>query len=258
MFSLLEQPQMLNYDSDSKQTLVDYWQPSQANIEGDLEIFRGAYSDQLAYRLGEGDYSKNQGQALIEFVLLLDGFSRALGMMLVGMALFRTGVLTAERSCDFYRRMLFVGLIIGLPLAITGLLLSIKSDWQWHYGILIGRIPNNIATPFVATAYLAAIMLWCQSSLWSKLREKLAAVGRTAFTNYIGQSVIATFIFYGFGLGLYGSFDRWQLLLVILVIWIIQLYGSHWWLQRFAFGPLEWLWRCLTYFKLQPLKKAKF
>ncbi len=255
MFGFFEQPEMWNYDSDSKQTLADYWQPSETIIAADLTIFRSNYSAQLAYRLGGGDYPDNKGQELIDFMLILDAFSRALGMMLIGMALFQLGVLTAQCSRNLYRRMLTIGLVVGLPVAIIGLVLSAKFNWQWQYGILIGRIPNNIATPFIASAYLAAIMLWCQSSFWPALREKLAAVGRTAFTNYIGQSVIATFIFYGFGLGLYGSMDRWQLLLIILLIWSVQLYSSHWWLQNFAFGPLEWLWRCLTYFKLQPLRK---
>ncbi len=253
-YSVFEQRELPNYDAQSQYTLADYWQPSRASIERDLTIFRGNYSAQLAYRLGEGDYPDNQGQELIDTMLLLDSFSRALGMMLIGMVFFRAGILSAQRSRDFYRRMLVVGFAVGLPLSVIGLVLSIKSGWHWHYGILMGRVPNNIATPFIASAYLAAIMLWCQSSLWFDLKEKFAAVGRTAFTNYIAQSLIATYVFYGFGLGLYGTLNRWQLLLIILLIWIVQLYASQWWLKRFAFGPLEWLWRCLTYFKLQPLK----
>ena len=85
---------------------------------------------------------------------------------------------------------------------------------------------------------------------------RLAATGRMALTNYIGQSVIGTFIFYGFGLGLYGSVDRLMLWAFILGIWAFQLWVSPIWLERFKYGPLEWAWRSLSYFKLQPIVKS--
>ena len=92
-------------------------------------------------------------------------------------------------------------------------------------------------------------MLWSRRPIWLPLRERLAAVGRTALTNYIGQSVIATFIFYGFGLGLFGYVNRIGQLFFILAIWAFQLLTSSWWLTHFRYGPLEWIWRLLTYFK---------
>jgi uncharacterized protein len=81
----------------------------------------------------------------------------------------------------------------------------------------------------------------------------LASVGRMAFSNYLAQSLICTFLFYGWGLGLWGSFDRSGLALVVVAVWIAHLAWSPWWLARFRFGPAEWLWRTMTYARPQPM-----
>ena len=78
-----------------------------------------------------------------------------------------------------------------------------------------------------------------------------------AFTNYIAQSVICTSLFYGYGLGLFGRLQRAEMLIIVAAVWLLQLLWSSWWLSRYRFGPLEWLWRSLTYFQIQPmLRKA--
>ena len=82
----------------------------------------------------------------------------------------------------------------------------------------------------------------------------LAAAGRMALTNYIGQSVMATTVFYGFGLGWYGYLSRLELLVVVAVILSVQIVFSSWWLARFKLGPLEWLWRSATYLKAMPMR----
>ena len=71
-----------------------------------------------------------------------------------------------------------------------------------------------------------------------------------ALTNYLGQTLICTTLFYGHGLGLYGRVERWQQALMVAGIWAVQIIGSMLWLQRFQQGPLEWLWRCLTYWRI--------
>ena len=75
-----------------------------------------------------------------------------------------------------------------------------------------------------------------------------------AFTNYLAQTVICTTLFYGHGFGLFGSIERWQQLILVLIIWAAQIAWSAWWLQRFRYGPLEWFWRCATYLRLLPLR----
>ncbi len=98
-------------------------------------------------------------------------------------------------------------------------------------------------------------MLVCQSPL-KRLTRPLAAVGRMAFSNYILDTVICTSIFYGFGLGLFGKVSRVQQIEIVFAIWIVQLTISTIWLKYFQFGPLEWLWRSLTYWKRQGFRRG--
>ncbi|MBO9639479.1 MAG: DUF418 domain-containing protein, partial [Siphonobacter aquaeclarae] len=92
------------------------------------------------------------------------------------------------------------------------------------------------------------------TSRWTS-RRRLAAVGQLAFTNYIMQSVICTLLFFGYGFGWYARLEYYQLYYVVVAIWIFQLIISPLWLQSFRFGPLEWVWRCLTYWKRFPIRR---
>ncbi len=87
------------------------------------------------------------------------------------------------------------------------------------------------------------------------LTRPLAAVGQLALTNYLMQTVLCTFIFYGHGLGRFGMFERWEQFLVVVGVWVLQLVVSPIWLRYFRFGPAEWLWRSLSYLKLQPMRR---
>ncbi len=98
-------------------------------------------------------------------------------------------------------------------------------------------------------------MLACRSGILAGLRKMFSAAGRMALSNYIGQTIICTTIFYGYGLGLYASIGKAGLMLFVLGVWIIELIVSSLWLSRFRFGPIEWLWRPLTYGSRQPMLK---
>ena len=113
---------------------------------------------------------------------------------------------------------------------------------------------NYWASILVALGWVGATMLVCQSPL-KRLTRPLAAVGRMAFSNYILDTVICTSIFYGFGLGMFGKVSRVQQIEIVFAIWIVQLVISPLWLKYFQFGPLEWLWRSLTYWSRQPFRK---
>ena len=241
------------------QSFEAYWQPGEAAIQDDLDTFRGSYADQFAYR-NEGNMISapyTDGQGLLELSLVVEFFARALGMMLVGMAFFTWGILTAKKSDAFYRRMVGIGFGLGLPILLFGLYQYAASGWRGSYALFIGRIPNHIATPLIASAYIGLVMLWSRSTFLAGLQSRLVAVGRTALTNYIGQSLIGTALFYGFGFGLFGFLSRFEQLLVIIAIWTFQLWLAPLWLRRFQYGPLEWAWRSLSYFKLQPIAKRK-
>jgi uncharacterized protein len=100
------------------------------------------------------------------------------------------------------------------------------------------------------------LSLWKAGAL-NGLGTRLVAVGRTAFSCYILTSIICTFVFYGHGLGWFGTVGRPGQLLVTLVVWVVLLIVAPWWLEHFRFGPLEWLWRTLTYGERQPMWRAK-
>jgi uncharacterized protein len=91
-----------------------------------------------------------------------------------------------------------------------------------------------------------------KDSLW--MRGALVAVGRTALTNYLGQSLICTLIFYGEGLALFERVERWEQLLIVAGVWAIQIFVSLLGLRQFRFEPMEWLWRSLTYWRWQPMQ----
>ena len=85
--------------------------------------------------------------------------------------------------------------------------------------------------------------------------QRFAAVGRAAFSNYLGTSILGALIFYGDGLGLFGTVSRFEAWLFVPLFWLLMLAWSKPWLDRFCYGPLEWLWRCLTYRQWVPLKR---
>ncbi len=179
-----------------------------------------------------------------------DAFLRALGMMLIGVALYRTGVATGARSPAFYRRAVLWGLAIGLPLSAGGFALVAASDFSPTVA-LAGAVPNTLATFPLAFAYLGLIALWNgRAATW--LHRRVHAAGRMALTNYLTQTILGVI----FLRTLFDPDDlnRSWLLLFIVAVWALQLAWSRAWLSRFRYGPFEWVWRCATYRRRQPLR----
>ena len=213
-------------------------------IEEELEIRRGTYAQVAAYS------AKDVNEKLLFFVpffMLWD----AMGMMLLGMAMYRMGVLSGQGSRTLYLRMVAIGFGTGLLVNGYELYRAITSDFDplvitgYFQGTYqFGRIG-------MAMGWLGVVMLLCQSQLWLNTRHRLAAVGRSALSNYLLHSVICLVLFTGAGFGLVGTLERWALYVIVLFIWTFQLILSPWWLNRYAFGPAEWLWRALTYGKKQ-------
>ena len=114
---------------------------------------------------------------------------------------------------------------------------------------------NYWGSIFVALGWVAVIMLLVRSELLRLLQHCLASVGRMALSNYLLQSILCTLIFYGHGLGQFGTWDRTEQMLLVLAMTICQLIWSPLWLATFRFGPAEWLWRTLTYWRLQPMRR---
>ncbi len=125
------------------------------------------------------------------------------------------------------------------------------------YSMFFGSQFNYIGSIGVALGYIGIIMLICKSDGFKRFKNVMSSVGKMAFTHYILMSAIATFIFYGHGPGLYGQVERIYQLLIVIGIWAIILVISPLWLKKFRYGPLEWLWRTLTYRKNIPMKKKE-
>lgn len=174
--------------------------------------------------------------------------------MLIGMALFRCGVLSGEKSRRWYAGLALLGLGIGTTLTVIGVAQNEAHDWKLMYSFFLGPQYNNWGSIFTCLGYVGVISAFRLTPNIGRWLDPLTAVGRMALTNYIAQTVICTTVFYGHGLGYFGYFDRFQLWMFVVAIWAVQLAVSPWWLRRFCFGPLEWLWRSLTYRKCQPMR----
>ncbi len=224
------------------------WAPSLNTINDEISAITGSLGEQI---------QKNSTTALfLETLVMLFFFIwRCGGLMLIGMAMFKSGFLTASKSTGFYRRGLLFGWLIGFPLIIYGIYRNFQVDWSMEYSQFFGSQFNYWGSFFVSFGYICMIMLIAKSSLLSGLKARLAAVGQMALTNYITQSLICVLIFYGVGLGLYGQFERSQQVLVVFAVWIVQILWSKPWMDKYRFGPLEWVWRSLTYMKKQVIKR---
>ncbi len=236
-----------NFPPEVLADLQAEWHPEADEIAWELSVYQGSWLEQMGHRI----------PASIEMETIAFFFYtgwRAGGLMLIGMALFKRGVLTAQRSPQFYRNLLIAGFVFGFPLVIMGLLRNFAAGWSFEYSRFIGSQFNYWGSVGLSLGYIALIMLIVQSGPWAWAVQPLTAVGRLALSNYLFQTIAATFIFYGHGLGLFGQIERWGQLLIVCGIWAIQLILSPIWLRYFRFGPAEWLWRSLTYGQLQKLR----
>jgi len=228
--------------------MESFWSPSAEEVAAEVAGYGGSWLEQMPYRTREMT-------AMLSNSFFFYMLWRVGGMMLVGMGLFKWGVLSAQRSRRFYAVAAVVGLALGYLLIYRGIVLRFADGWSMAYGFFAGSIWNYVGSAFVAWGYIALVMLCVKSGVLRLLQRWLANAGRMAFTNYLLQTVICTTIFFGHGFGLFGQVSRAVQLLVVLAVWIFELWFSTLWLARFRFGPAEWFWRTLTYFKPQPMRR---
>ncbi len=231
--------------------LMAGWQPTAQQIATEITGYRGSWLDQMVPRVAES-------LEMHTSAFFFWGFWRAGGLMLLGMALFKWGVFSAERSRRFYLTLLLVGLGVGLPIVGYGIVQNFAHSWDFAYSRFgIGYQYNYWASLLVSLGYVGGVMLVVQAKILTRLTSVLATVGQMALTNYLLHTLIATTIFYGHGLGLFGSINRVGQIAIVFTIWAVQLVLSPLWLARFRFGPVEWAWRSLTYWQLQPLRRSQ-
>lgn len=173
--------------------------------------------------------------------------------MLIGMALLKLGVLGAKRSARTYGLMVLGGYAIGLTLGWRELHLILASNFE-PLGIAAASETYQFSRLAMVIGHLGLLLLFIRSGVLGWLQRALGAVGQMALTNYLMQTIICTALFYGFGFGLFGYFERYQLYGVVAAIWVVELIWSPLWLARFRFGPFEWVWRSLTYWQRQPMR----
>jgi len=226
---------------------TDWWMPPPEAVQNELAAYRGGWSAQQPQRAANAIFMETNH-------FLTETMWRAGGLMLIGMALFKLGIFNAERSWSFYLRMTSLGFGFGLPIVVYGVLYCNDSGWDVRSAFFGGSQFNYWGSLFFAAGWIGLVMLVCKRPDWGRVTRRLAAVGRMALSCYLLQTIICTFIFYGHGFGFYGSVDRVGQALIMLAVWAAMLAFCPLWLRHFRFGPFEWLWRSLTYMKLQPLK----
>jgi uncharacterized protein len=170
-----------------------------------------------------------------------------LALMLIGMVLARRGLLSLQASAGTYRKLIAATFVSGLLLVAMGLEQSIQHEFAVSYVYGWGYLLHSLGSTLMGIAYLLMIICWCNAGGGIALQRVFASVGRMALSLYIMQSLVCTFLFNGYGLGLYGRLSLSHIMLVIVCIWIFQCAFACWWLARFHIGPLEWLWRRLAY-----------
>jgi uncharacterized protein len=217
-------------------------------VQAEIAAYTGSWLDQLGHRIPT---------ALTIHLLVLPFYLcwHAAGLMMVGMAAYKWNILNASRSVRFYSLLVIISSCIGFPLIAIGVWFKQQHGWDPILSRFVDSNWNLVGGVFVAFAWIGIVMLICKTAVLPRMQRVLAAVGRMALTNYLLQTIICTLLFYGHGLGWFGQFERVELLLFVFSVWVFQMMFSIWWLSMFQFGPFEWLWRTLTYFKFQPMKR---
>ena len=247
-YSMLTGLSLEHFPADAVEGMMDSWRPDSATLAAEIDAYRGGWGDQQVFR--------SQTALFFESYLFATLFFwRASGMMLIGMALFRWQILSANRSNGLYIRLLVAGVSLGIILTVSGVWQNYRHGWSLEYSMFLGSQWNYWGSVSMALGYVGLVMLTFRKGWMSALQERLAAVGRTAFSNYIGQTLICITLFYGTGFGLFASLSRGEQVIVVFAIWIFQLIAAPLWLRKFRFGPLEWAWRSLTYWRLQPFRR---
>ena len=213
-------------------------------------MMTGTYADAYQYRTdGYVDVFVHYTVFAIWDVLLF---------MFCGMAFLKMGWLTGNASSKVYLLLMIIGLSLGLTL--NWWRLNLLQEVRFNHFEFVKRLPfevYEIGRIFRSLGWFGLLMLLFKSGWFQWLFNLLKPVGQMAFTNYLYQYIIGAILFYGFGFGWYGRFQRYEVYLIALAIMLFQIVLSHVWLRYFAMGPLEWIWRQLTYWKTLPIRKTK-
>lgn len=180
-------------------------------------------------------------------------FGDIFGMMLIGMALFKLGVLTLVRPVWLYGAMVAVGYGIGLPVNLMEMRWIVGHDFSF-LAFSQANVTFDVGRLAMTLGHLGLLLLLYRSGLFGWLRRPMAAVGQLALTNYLTHSLVCAIIFTGFGL--FGALQRHELYYIWFAICVVQLIISPIWLKYYRFGPMEWIWRYLTYWQRPEFRRS--
>jgi len=224
------------------------------------ELTQASTAEAQAY--GQGTYADAAAERVKYFVkhalpMSLVFAPLAIGMFLIGAWLLRSGAIVEPAiHLSLFRRLAWIGLPIGLTLAVLSAAMQPSFDATSGSRGIAALSLMMLANLPVCLGYASVIVLLLQRPAWASRLAWLAPAGRMALTNYLLQSLISTLLFHGYGLGLWGQLSRLDQVLVVLVVFALQVVVSRWWLARFRYGPMEWLWRGFTYLKLPALRQS--
>ncbi len=219
--------------------------PTPARLADEMALHLGPWSALVHHQLTE--------KAFAPVTMTMMFACETLGYMLFGMAGLKSGFFTGAWSDESYRKVATIGFAIGLPAYAIGAWLLWSSGFAVQVLAAVTLFGTTLFRPVLVVAIAALVILLTRRG--GGLVERIAAAGRAAFTNYLGTSILMTALFYGWGLGYYGSLSRAELWLVVIAMWILMLAWSKPWLERFAYGPFEWLWRSLARWQPQPMRR---
>ena len=215
-------------------------------LADNMAMFLGPWSGLVQDRLIE--------RAAEPFATLKVFFAETLAYMLFGMAALKSGFLRGAWEPARYRRWALVCFAIGIPVYAAIAYSLVRADFAVPAVFLYVLAAPTPFRPLMIVAIAATIILLTRSG--GALVDRIAAAGRAAFTNYLGTSILMTTFFYGYGLGFYGTMSRIELWIPVVAMWALMLLWSKPWLDRFRYGPFEWLWRSLARGRLEPLRKG--
>lgn len=216
--------------------MQQFWAPAEAMLQAEVAAMTGSLAEQFAQRAEWTLMMQTDALLFITF-----WFTSAL--MMLGMVLYRVGFITGQWSTEAYRRMAWLA-VPGIGLSAIGVVQMQRHEFDFAASF-IDTLWNYVAAPITMLGYASLVLLWVKSGAAAFLRYRLACLGRTAFSHYILQTLIGVLIFNW--LGLFGQWDRAALLLAAVLIGSGQLMLAPVWLRHFKQGPLEALWRRLTY-----------
>jgi uncharacterized protein len=221
-----------------------------ALVDGERQAFgSGTYADAVAQRATDTG-------AMLGFLVFFG--PALLGVFLFGAWFMRSGAIRDSAAhLPLFRRLRNLGFCLGLPLMLwSAWTHPTMSFSEMSLSSAAAQAAGQVANLLMMLGYMSAIVLAMQQPVWASRLRWLAPAGRMALTNYLLQSLVCTLVFYGYGLGYFERLPRaWQPLFVV-VLFSAQVVFSRWWLANFRFGPLEWLWRWMTYGTRPPFRLA--